>query len=475
MGWLGPDRDRPAGRPFPDMLGLHGVSSGGIDYYLNDLAQEVPAEDRAMWAGRAAERMGLTGPLQPTQLRRALEGRHPLSDQQLRSQRATVSGVDLTFSAPKSVSVLFGLGGAPMARQIIEAHQQSVTGAVRYLEDRAVTAQRGSGEQRRSVSTSGLVAGAFTHAVNRNGDPHVHTHVVVANLVHGEDGRWSACDRRGMSAHREAASALYNAGLRRALSRDMGLRWSPTGMQGWELAGVPPALLGEFSSRSADIRRRMAEWGTHSKRGARVAWAATRPEKEAGHSFEALQIDWIRRAGAVGEELSLAKVRSDHEQFVDEHRFHGSLSLSADGGARRRDLVRAFGEATPEGATAEDIGQLTQLWLPADSALGIHEQVHALREVVPPGHLLRALGPRPVDPERHGVWRGAAQSLESYGRQWGVGHVGDALDLEQRNGSMSSFSVPRLVAHLEMSRQLETARQRLGWRPPHRLEIERSR
>ncbi len=457
------------------MLGMHGMSSSGIDYYLNDLAHEVPAEDRAMWVGRAAERMGLTGPLQPTQLRRALDGRHPLTDQQMRSARATVSGVDLTFSAPKSVSVLFGLGGAPMARQIIAAHQRSVDGAVRYLEDHAVTAQRGSGEQRHSVPTSGLVAGAFTHAVNRNGDPHVHTHVVVANLVHGEDGRWSACDRRGLSAHRDAASAVYDAGLRHALSHEMGLPWSPTAMRGWELAGVQPSLMGEFSSRSADIRRHMAEWGTHSTRGARVAWAATRPEKEMGHSFEALQADWVRRADAIGEEPSLARVGPSQARVIDEHRFHATLSLSADGGARRRNVVNAFGEAAVGGATAEEIGQLTQLWLPANSNLGIHEEVHALREVVPPGHLLRALGPRPVEPEQHSVWRGAAQSLESYGRQWDVSRVGDALDMEQRNGSLSTFSVPRLVAHLEMSRQLETARQRLGWRPPHRLEIERGR
>jgi conjugative relaxase-like TrwC/TraI family protein len=156
---------------------MHGLPSNGLDYYLNDLAQEVPAEDRSMWVGRAAEQLELTGTLQADQLRRALDGRHPLTDRQLRSPWATVSGVDLTFSAPKSVSVLFGLGDVPLARQVVAAHQRSVDGALRYLEQHAVTAQRRSGGERYSVATSGALAGSFTHAINRNGDPHLHTHV----------------------------------------------------------------------------------------------------------------------------------------------------------------------------------------------------------------------------------------------------------------------------------------------------------
>ena len=453
---------------------MHGLPSSGLDYYLNDLAQEVPAHDRTMWAGRASEQLGLTGTLQAEQLRRALDGRHPLNDRQLRSDRATVSGLDLTFSAPKSVSVLFGLGDVPLARQVVAAHQQSVDGALGYLEEQAMTAQRRSGEQRYSVPTSGALAGAFTHAINRNGDPHLHTHVVVANLVQGEDGRWSACDRRGLFAHRQAASATYDAGLRRTLSKELGVTWSRTGDRGWELNGVDPSLLGEFSSRSADIRRHMAEWGTHTARGSRVAWAVTRPEKEAGRSFEALQVDWARRAEAVGELPTLRVSRTD-ERWVDEHRFHGNLTLSADGGARRRDVVQAFADATASGATAGELGQLTELWIPATSNRGVHEEVHALREVVPGGHLMRALGPRPVDPSRHEVWRGAAQSLEAYGKQWGLRRVGDQLGQEQSSGALSTFPTSRLVAHLEMTRQLETARQRLGWRPPRELEIDRGR
>jgi hypothetical protein len=216
----------------------------------------------------------------------------------------------------------------------------------------------------------------------------------------------------------------------------------------------------------------MAEWGTQSAKGSRVAWAATRPEKAASRSFEALQVDWVRRAEAVGQFPTLGVSPSERGRWVDEHRFRGDLSLSADGGARRRDVVHAFGDATPGGATAGEIGRLAELWIPATSNRGVYEEVHALREVVPADHLLRALGPRPVDPEQHEVWRGAAQSLQAYGKQWGMGRPGDEIGRAQSCGAWSTYSTARLVAHLEVTRQLETARQRLGWRPPRELEID---
>ena len=129
------------------------------------------------------------------------------------------------------------------------------------------------------IPTSGMVAGQFTHAVSRNGDPHLHSHVVMANLVHGVDGRWTACDRRGLDAHRQAACSVYEAHLRAGL----GVRWTaPPPGRSAEIAGIPPEVLGELSSRGADIRRRMHETGTRSARGRRVAWAATRPAKTTG-------------------------------------------------------------------------------------------------------------------------------------------------------------------------------------------------
>ena len=138
----------------------------------------------------------------------------------LGSGRTSVAAFDLTFSAPKSASVLFALGGADTARAVVALHAEAVAGALSYLEQHAVTAVRRSGPDRVVLPTSGAVAAQFTHGVSRNGDPHVHSHVVMANLVHGADGRWGACDRRGLAAHRLAAVG----GLRSAAAGRAGVR-----------------------------------------------------------------------------------------------------------------------------------------------------------------------------------------------------------------------------------------------------------
>ncbi|HVT41384.1 MAG TPA: MobF family relaxase, partial [Acidimicrobiales bacterium] len=178
------------------MLGMRGVTRDRGAYYVADLARELPVAEPGRWIGSAAPSLGFAGVVEPAVLDHLLDGR-TAAGMPLPRARASVAAFDLTFSAPKSVSVAFGLGGAAVAREVVAAHLAAVSGAVRYLEQHGVTAVRRAGPDRAVLSTSGMVAARFTHGLNRNGDPHLHSHVVMANLVHGADGRWGACDRRG--------------------------------------------------------------------------------------------------------------------------------------------------------------------------------------------------------------------------------------------------------------------------------------
>jgi conjugative relaxase-like TrwC/TraI family protein len=471
------------------MLGVHRVTSARAHYYLSDLAGELPlpaaaGERPAVWIGRAAEGLGLGGEVDPGRLRAVLEGRHPVSGHRLRSARATVLGFDMTFSAPKSVSVLFGLGGDDVARDVVAAHGAGVRGAVAYLETHGLAARRGSGDQRAIVPTTGLVGASFTHGVNRNLDPHLHTHVVMSNMVHGIDGRWSACDHRGISAHRSAASAVYEAHLRSELSKRLGVGWvKGAGLQ-TEIAGVSPLVIGEFSSRSADIRMRMAERRSHSSRGSRVAWAATRSQKAPGGSYEELSSEWGSRARSLGTgPLSLTSGREQRGPTtgvarIDEHRFGAVLSLTPDGAARRRDIVTAFGTAALGGADAQSLERLADLWTPPISdrvQIGVAEDVRTLRSVVPGPHVLGELGPRPVSPSLHEMWCDAARAIDVYRRRWGVAGGGDALGVAALPSGISSLPTERLVEHLQIARDVELTRHRLGWHSALVQEMDRGR
>ena len=176
-------------------------------------------------------------------LRRVLDGLDPRDGAELRTStsRARVAGFDLTFSAPKSVSVLFGLGDEELRARVREAHDVAVREAVGHLERSAAAVRRGHGGAI-VEEASGLVAAAFRHRTSRAGDPQLHTHVLVANLGRGVDGRWSALDGRRLYAEARAASFIYQAVLRGELTRTLGVEWTPVRRGIAEVVGVPRAV-----------------------------------------------------------------------------------------------------------------------------------------------------------------------------------------------------------------------------------------
>ena len=140
-------------------MGIRRIGAGRADYYLSDLAAELPVRGLAgRWVGSAAGDLGLglgldgSAPVDPAAFRTLLAGRHPRTDRALPSPSTStpavrVAAYDLTFSAPKSASVVFALGGEEVARQVVAAHGQAVDGA-RALPG-AARAGRGTTERRR--------------------------------------------------------------------------------------------------------------------------------------------------------------------------------------------------------------------------------------------------------------------------------------------------------------------------------------
>jgi conjugative relaxase-like TrwC/TraI family protein len=445
------------------VLSIHRIGSERALYYLSDLARELPlpaapaAPVVGTWAGSAAGPLGLEGPLDPEAFHALLRGRHPRTGRRLGSGRASAAGLDLTFSAPKSASVLFGLGGEDTARCVVAAHTDAVSGALAYLERRALGTRRRDGTERSVLPTSGIVAGRFTHGVSRNHDPHLHTHVVMANLVHGSDGRWGASDGRGLAAHRAALSALYDAHLRHELCRGLGVRWTNLQGRGAEVDGISAALLGEFSSRAADIRRHGHDSGVRSARGARIAWAVTRPAKQPAAPFDVLAAEWGRRADHADRADHVAAVLAlrhlPRRSSVDEHAFAAVLEPMPHRGAHRRDVVQAFATAAPDGAPAPWVEQLTAAWVAERTAVvGVAEPLLRLVDVVPGGHLVALLGPRPLDPHPHQVWRDAARAVEAFRERWGLTRARDAFGLGDTPLARAALGTARLADHVSTSR-----------------------
>ena len=152
---------------------------------------------------------------------------------------APVSGYDLVFSCPKSVSLLHALtDDEAVRREISEAHEAAWQAALGYLEREACVVRRGHGGAVREHG-DGFVAAAFRHRTSRAQDPHLHTHVIVANMTRAADGEWRALDGEAiLKTYRLAAGYLYEAQLRHELTRRLGVEWTEPVKGMGELAGT---------------------------------------------------------------------------------------------------------------------------------------------------------------------------------------------------------------------------------------------
>jgi Ti-type conjugative transfer relaxase TraA len=390
-----------AGRYYVDQ-----VAHGREDYYAGE------GEAAGVWMGTGSARLGLSGAVREDGLVRLLEGRDPVSGLLLRPVRSSdaVAGFDLTFRAPKSVSILFGVAEPDVARQVIGAHEQAVSQALDYLEREACWTRRGRAGAIR-LPGRGFVAAAFRHRSSRAGDPLLHTHVVVANATQAEDGRWTALDGRELYRHAKTAGYLYQAALRAELSRELGLRWQPVVHGSADVEGVARRVVEHFSQRRAEILELMAARGESSARAAQVATLETRRRKEYGVPVYRLREQWRARAAEHGlDRAALNRVlrprlqRRLHDGDVAE-RLEGPDGLTRDRSTfTRRDVLQAFAEHARDGATVASIESRADAFLARDGIVELEpaagERRYSTRALLQleQDAIERAHRPRPAAP-----------------------------------------------------------------------------
>jgi conjugative relaxase-like TrwC/TraI family protein len=363
------------------------VAKGAEDYYAG--RGEVPGR----WAGSGARLLGLSGELDADQLSAMMEGKHPVSGEPLatRAGRCSIAALDLTFSAPKSVSVLFAVSDAQLSRSLVDAHEEAVDAALSYLEREACRVRRGhkgtqaerdAGDPRgwqrlRTESAGGFVAAAYRHRMSRAQDPQLHTHVVCANMSRGRDGRWTALDGRPIYEHAKAAGCVYEAHLRSAVRERLPwAEWGPVREGIAELLAVPEHVRDEFSQRRRRILEREREL---EAAGVAVGFAGR--ERIAYATREAKRDipdrDWrehiLARAAEHGlgrpelERLARLPVRPPRPG-VPERRLAAELfapsGLTANQNTfHRRDVVAAIACSHRDGAVADKVAGLAESML----------------------------------------------------------------------------------------------------------------
>ena len=360
------------------------VAESPADYYT------ARGEASGVWRGQAAAELGLAGRVRRDDFVRILDGRHPATSDELGRHHAARKNVafDVTFSLPKSVSLLYALGDDHVREGVLRSLDAGASAAHDYLEEHAAWG-RIANPQTHAIEhvRAQLVTAAFVHRtarpVTRDGvvtvDPQLHTHLVVASFAKRANGTWGQLHGQQLYAHAAAAGAIGQAATRDVLVRELGVRVR-TNLNGtFELEGFTPEQLAEFSQRHQQAMAAADAAGVTSYDGMKVAVLASREAKSAVAPGTDHFAQWRDRAANLGltpagvsDLLEQEQVRElrwfdvDTAQTVigrDENGLTAQASVFS-----RRELIRSLAAHTPLGMRREQIEELADAIL-ADPAV----------------------------------------------------------------------------------------------------------
>ncbi len=310
------------------------------DYYTQ--AAEA-AQKESLWYGAGAERLGLSGPVTQQAFRSLLEGKLPdgtaLGRRGEHGERCHHPGWDLTFSAPKSVSILYEVGGD---ERLLKAHERAVSQALDTLEANAANTRVTVNGVRHLEGTGNLVIARFNHDTSRELDPQLHTHSVVMNLTQRGDGHWRSLDSRALYRLKMLGGAIYRAALARGL-RALGYAVERTHQDGrFEASAVPPGVMKAFSKRREAIEAALEKSIRPDAKAAEQVTLNTRPYKRE-RERDILRGIWREAAREMGFEAQ--RVVAEHRKVRGERRAGGPEERSVAGNDRTplegRDLSEA--------------------------------------------------------------------------------------------------------------------------------------
>ena len=253
-----------------------GSAAGAAAYYANDnyYTAEQSAE-LSEWGGDGAARLELFGKVDAEVFEQVLAGKLPNGATISGGAGEHVAGMDLTFSAPKSVSLVALIGGD---KRVIAAHIQAVRTTMAWAEKNLAYARQGA-NGRETLATGKLVYALFPHDVSRAHDPQLHVHAVIANATQRPDGEWRALRNTELYKQNTLIGAIYNAELRASLEK-LGYAVEVTGKHGsFEIAGIDRATIEQWSTRHGEIIALAKDLGIATPEGLHAIAERTRDAK----------------------------------------------------------------------------------------------------------------------------------------------------------------------------------------------------
>jgi conjugative relaxase-like TrwC/TraI family protein len=270
-----------------------GANRGAEDYYTE------AGRTSGRWIGSGATELGLAGKVNEQAFDHLAAGFHPETDDALvqRAGDGHRPGWDLTFSAPKSVSIVWGIAEREQREAIERAHTQAVERTLSFAEQQQLFVTR-RGHDGIERETARPIIATYLHGTSREADPQLHTHAFVLNVAARGDGSYGTLETKPLYEWKMALGAAYRAELAHEL-RDLGYETAPDSKGSFRISQVPRDLERHFSKRRAQIEAVMNERGTTSAKAAEVAALNTRKAKESA-TATTLRATWRGESLAFG-------------------------------------------------------------------------------------------------------------------------------------------------------------------------------
>ncbi|WP_439822784.1 MobF family relaxase [Novosphingobium aromaticivorans] len=291
------------------------TAGGAANYFAADNYYTRADADRSgEWLGNGAAALGLKGAVDARQFEAVLKGLLPDGSRVGSDNRAHRAGTDLTFSMPKSWSVLALVGGD---KRILDAYAAAVRETLRWAEKNLAETRMEVRGRERAVQTGNLAIALFQHDTNRNQEPNAHFHAVIANVTRGADGKWRALRNDKLWQHNTLLNAMTMARFRLSVEK-LGYEVGEFGKHGnFEAVGVPKDVRDAFSSRRAEILDRLATMEGRGLAARNAANLMTRADKGRIEDRDALRQQWRDTSTRLGFDPAMVIARSNARSAQD--------------------------------------------------------------------------------------------------------------------------------------------------------------
>lgn len=347
------------------MLSLTSVSSRQAASYYGRDDYYTEGKETGIWQGRGAAALGLEGSIHKEDFQNVLHGRDREGNDLVTSQNGKEhrAGVDLTFSDPKSVSILSEVAGDLRIR---EAHQLAVSRTLAFVEKNFSEARITKDGLTERVQTGNMVFGTFFHNVSRAQDPNTHSHAVAMNMLQRPDGEWRAMVNDKLYENKMLIGQIFRNELAANLIK-FGYEVE-VGRQGlFEIKGVPHELLLEFSQRRQEILRVLD--GREGSALAEKITLITRETKAHGVDRNELRKDWLSRSAEHGytpemiRENALQAARGVEKESLGSHSLSNtiqSLEIQTAVWSKEEMMKSALKNGLSEGLTIDQVEKQIQ-------------------------------------------------------------------------------------------------------------------